>query len=735
MVDGLFESISLLKTLDPDQLAASPYHASLIEDYQNIRYLCANKSDLPSISTEILYKIKPGVNDLFSITARHFINAGSAGLIHYNLLLNALIVDVNNTTIEELNSVYALLLYKGHNKDRTLDTSYRTISTCPLLAKSLDLYVRDLSIEKWNNMQADTQYQGVGSSHELASLLVTEAIQHSKSSNKPIFLLFLDAKSAFDTVHIPYLVRKLYLSGMNGHSVLYMENRLANRITFCEFDKAVVGPIYDEQGLEQGGVSSSDGYKLYNNELLDVAQKSNLGVEMGGSLVVSAVGLADDTALLSNDLAKLGHIFMLAQEYCLKFNVQLSPSKTKLLMLTPSKKIFIVDYNPIKMNNVAVDFVEQAEHVGVLRSVDGNMPNILQRVSSFKKALGAVVSCGLARGHRSNPAVSFRILNLLGTPVLMSGLASLVLSTKETSCVDQQYKRTLQNLQKLYVNSPSSLVHFVAGALPGTAILHLKQLSFFGMICRLPEDPLNKHARQVLLTSSLSKNSWFVQLRNLLLQYQLPHPLLLLDHPPTKEAYKKMVKSNVVDYWETKLRQEAAFLPSYLPYFHPQFMSLTSPHRIWTTAGHKSYEVAKARVQLLFLSSQYRCNKLTRHWSSENPEGFCSFGLCAEKRLVESPEHVLLNCPAYTHTRQNMISLCMKTQDPVSHSLVTSFLLSSSTQKMMQFLLDCSVLPEVIRGAQLHGEQIYSDIFYLSRTWCFAIHRERMKRLGRWNFR
>ena len=152
-----------------------------MEDYINIKHLCENKFDLPAISIEdsssILKRIKPGVIDFFSITARHFIHAGIAGLIHFNLLLNAFITNVNNSSIEELNSVYALLLYKGHNKDKSLDSSYRTISTCPLLAKGLDIYVRDLEIEKWNKVQAETQYQGEGSSHELASLLSCSTFQ------------------------------------------------------------------------------------------------------------------------------------------------------------------------------------------------------------------------------------------------------------------------------------------------------------------------------------------------------------------------------------------------------------------------------------------------------------------------------------------------------------------------------------------------------------------------------
>ena len=63
--------------------------------------------------------------------------------------------------------MYALFLHKGHNKEKTLDSSYRTISTCPLIAKGLDIYVRELSLSRWNAVQAPTQYQGEGSSHEL----------------------------------------------------------------------------------------------------------------------------------------------------------------------------------------------------------------------------------------------------------------------------------------------------------------------------------------------------------------------------------------------------------------------------------------------------------------------------------------------------------------------------------------------------------------------------------------
>ena len=166
VIDGLFESISNLKYLDSEQLEASPYHDSLMEDYQYIKILCKEKFHVSPIclekSSSILQRLKTNVIDFFSITANHYINAGSAGFVHFNLMLNALIMDVNNSSLDELNTVLAIFLYKGHKKDKTLDSSYRTISTCPLLAKGLDLHIRDLSIERWNDVQAATQYQGEG---------------------------------------------------------------------------------------------------------------------------------------------------------------------------------------------------------------------------------------------------------------------------------------------------------------------------------------------------------------------------------------------------------------------------------------------------------------------------------------------------------------------------------------------------------------------------------------------
>ena len=113
-------------------------------------------------------------------------------------------------------------------------------------------------------------------SHELSALLLTECIQHSTLDMKiPIYTLFLDAKSAFDFVLFEILGRRLYLDGTSDQNLSFILRRLENRITFCDWNKDLMGPIFDEQGLEQGGVNSSDLYKVVNNEQLTVPHESD----------------------------------------------------------------------------------------------------------------------------------------------------------------------------------------------------------------------------------------------------------------------------------------------------------------------------------------------------------------------------------------------------------------------------------------------------------------------------
>ena len=86
----------------------------------------------------------------------------------------------------------------------------------------------------------------------------------------------------------------------------------------------------------------------------------------------------------------------------------------------------------------------------------------------------------------------------------MSGLSSLVLKVSEIGIVALQYKDTLMKLQKLHDKTPEPVIFYLAGYLPGVAVLHMRQLSLLGMIARLQGSVLHQHATNILTSAKSS---------------------------------------------------------------------------------------------------------------------------------------------------------------------------------------------------------------------------------------
>ena len=740
--DGFYDSLSSLKAPDMSPIYSSPHFQETLLDFENVLKIARDGPKIPDISTkqstELLHSLKANVNDFYSITASHFINAGFEGLEHFHFLLNIIIAEINLSSLEELNTIWACILHKGHRKDKESDRSYRTISTCPLLAKALDSYVGSLYSDGWADAQAETQFQGSGSSHELAALLLTESVNFSLySAKKPVYILLFDAKSAFDLMPRESIIVNAYKAGTHDQGLTYLSNRLGNRLTYCEWSKALMGPIMDLLGVEQGGINSDRLYKLANNDQLTVAQHSNLGIDMQSS-IISAIGQADDSALQANDIHSLQNLLILTLEYCERYNVTLVPEKTKLLAFTPPGSEMEVEYakiiSPVNINGKFIPFSESAEHVGIVRSIHGNGPNILSRFSAHRSAVFSLLPAGMARGHRGNPAAGVRVERLYGIPVLLSGMSSLVLSNQEVSLINAHFKQHMERLLKLHKATPEPVVWFLAGSLPAEAVLHLRMFSLFGMLARLHagNNVLANHARNIFATAKPSSKSWFLEIRKISLKYLLPHPITFLDSPPTKQSFKRLVKSAVLDFWEQKLRAEAAFLKEgSLKYFDPSFMSLSRTHPLFTTCDSSPYEVKKAVIQARYLSGRARVESLTRHWDVSNKGGICP--LCSiVTPTVGTIEHFLLSggCPALVEARLSMLAFINAYLVPRPYLLpLFQALWEVEDALTMQFLLDCSVIPSVIKMSQESENPVMKDIFYVTRTFVFKIYATRRRLL------
>ena len=104
--------------------------------------------------------------------------------------------------------------------------------------------------------------------------------------------------------------------------------------------------------------------------------------------------------MLSNDINFLHNLLKLTLDYCATHHVTLAPEKTKLVAFSSRNQQFLTEYykavSPIEINGTPIKFVSETEHVGIVRSVHGNLAHIQNRIAAHIKALFAILPSGLA---------------------------------------------------------------------------------------------------------------------------------------------------------------------------------------------------------------------------------------------------------------------------------------------------------------------------------------------------
>ena len=241
-------------------------------------------------------------------------------------------------------------------------------------------------------------------------------------------------------------------------------------------------------------------------------------------------------------------------------------------------------------------------------------------------------------------------------------------------------------------------------------------MSNFGMIARNPGSILHRLANEFFSRPPSSNRSWFSQVRDICLMYQLPHPIAIMSSSVSK-TYKTLTKKSILSYWESRLRLDVESLPS-LKYFNANFMSLKSPHPLWVSAGSSSDEVSKAIIQAQMLSGRYRTELLCSHWSG-NSQGFCLTPQCKENHIVEDIEHILAWCSSLEPSRLKLVNFTksFSLAHPILSPILEKYCLQVNPL-FCQFLLDCSCLPDVITLSQTHGPILLHQLLYVGRTWC-----------------
>ena len=149
--------------------------------------------------------------------------------------------------------------------------------------------------------------------------------------------------------------------------------------------------------------------------------------------------------------------------------------------------------------------------------------------------------------------------------------------------------------------------------------------------------------------------------------------------------------------------------------------------RFLACLGHTEYshdkDVKKLRLHLKFFTCDYLTNEmLALDHSGKDP----SCQLCLAPS--DSIEHVIMSCRATSDVRDRLLPELLNAVAKVQPNSKLLEVLPPPPV-MTQFVLDCTSfnLPDSVR-IPFHNPQI-SEIFRISRDWCFAINNERCRML------
>ena len=237
-----------------------------------------------------------------------------------------------------------------HKSNKPIEhaTSYRPITLLSCMGK---IYERILKkrleyIVETRSMLNDTQCGFRKNQGTIDALLrVDQHIRYALSNNKIILVVYIDLKSAFDTIWGEGLIVKMIEKGIKGQLLYVIYNFFKNRTNKVCYNGSFSDDFSLNNGTPQGSVLSPI---LFNLMLQDIPLKNNINTYIyADDITISCTG--NNMKEVKNEMQKYLDLFVKwTEEWGLKIN----PTKTVLQYFTNKK----VSYPIIKMKNEVLTY-------------------------------------------------------------------------------------------------------------------------------------------------------------------------------------------------------------------------------------------------------------------------------------------------------------------------------------------------------------------------------------------
>ena len=212
-----------------------------------------------------------------------------------------------------MTDVLIVPLIKSKLKDPTLSSNYRPIAIATAVSKVFE----QLLFNRLMNVlySSDNQF-GFKRHHstEMCIFSLKETIHYYRALNTPVFICFIDIKSAFDRVSYFKVFFKLLARGAPLYLMQLLQQWYTRQPPRIRWGGAVSAPFPMHNGIRQGSVVSPHLFNLYVDDLNVMLNRSRVGCHIAG-VAANNFSYADDLALVCPSAAELNDLLQICEEF------------------------------------------------------------------------------------------------------------------------------------------------------------------------------------------------------------------------------------------------------------------------------------------------------------------------------------------------------------------------------------------------------------------------------------
>ena len=194
---------------------------------------------------------------------------------------------------------------------------------------------------------------------------------NAKDSKQEIYVTYMDTSKAFDIVDHKGMLNALHQQSIHDSLWQTYDSMYSGIQSAVKWQGEMSHSFGEQQGIRQGGSSSSDCYKAGKNKLL--RQLDATSSQKIGNLNAGAIMVADELAIVASSMVPMQISLTMAETDAKCERYTYNASKTKTVAINCSTAPIL------KLNDKPLGTSSKEVHVGIHRNDTTLMPTLLKR--------------------------------------------------------------------------------------------------------------------------------------------------------------------------------------------------------------------------------------------------------------------------------------------------------------------------------------------------------------------